>query len=73
MLLDILNVAYRYVFYDVILNSLGLLNIPRLFNLTQHRYFVIKLVALTCVLHVSVCTSAILRHVNKKATQRKTQ
>ena len=39
-----------------------LLNKPHLFSLTQHRFIVIQFSTCTCVLHVSACTEAILRH-----------
>ena len=41
-----------------------LLNKLHLFSLTQHRFISIQFGACTCVLHVSACTEAIIRHGN---------
>jgi len=41
-----------------------LLNKLLLCSLTQHRFISIQTVTFTCVLHVSACTYAFLRHVN---------
>jgi hypothetical protein len=41
-----------------------LLNKPHLFSVTQHRFILIQFGTCTCVMHVSVCTEAILRHGN---------
>lgn len=41
-------------------------NKPRLFSLTQNRFILILLVALTCILHVP----AIIKHVNTKNPQK---
>jgi len=46
-----------------------LLNGLHLFILTQHSFILTQIVTLTCVLHVLVCTEAILRHVNTKILQ----
>ena len=51
----------------------AMFNKPHLFILTQHRFIVIQLITVTCILHVSACTQAILRHVSTKPIQRKVQ
>ena len=48
-------------------------NRPYSLNLTQFRFTLIQLVSFACVLHVSACAKAILRHVNTKNIKRKAQ
>jgi len=49
------------------------MNKPHLFSITQHRFSLIQMVTVTCMLQVSACTEAIFRHVNTQTLQRKVQ
>ena len=50
-----------------------LVNRLHLFILTQRTFILIQLDTPTCMLHVSACTLAILRHVITETVQRKAQ
>ena len=66
------NFVCRQFFIDA--NPLCLLlNKLHLFSLTQRTFILIQLDTPTCMLHVSACTLAILRHVITKPIQRKVQ
>ena len=53
--------CFRLIFMVATLLCL-LLNKPDLFSVTQHRFILINLDTLMCMLHVSVCTETILRN-----------
>ena len=71
-ILNFSNFVCMQFFVDAIPLCL-LLNKLHLFNLTQSPFILIPLDTSTCMLHVSVCTLAILRHVITKTIQRKAQ